>query len=120
MTSPFSSSEQTELSRAVLDEVLTAVPDAILIGGWSTWVRTGGPTSHDIDLILDRASSPSWRDWSTTCRSPTTSPARSGAPPGGRSTWTSTSSTSPAWAPTCSCAPNGSPPTRSATAPTGS
>lgn len=55
MTSPFYSSEQTELSRAVLDEVLTAVPDAILIGGWSTWVRTGGPTSHDIDLILDRA-----------------------------------------------------------------
>ena len=55
MTSPFYSSEQTELSRAVLDEVLTAIPDAILIGGWGTWVRTGGPMSHDIDLILDRA-----------------------------------------------------------------
>ena len=55
MTSPFYSSEQTELSRAVLDEVLAAVPDAILIGGWGTWVRTGGPMSHDIDLILDRA-----------------------------------------------------------------
>jgi hypothetical protein len=55
VTSPFYSSEQTELSRAVLDEVLAAVPDAILIGGWGTWVRTGGPMSHDIDLILDRA-----------------------------------------------------------------
>ena len=55
MTSPFCSSEQTELSRAVLGEVLAAVPDAILIGGWGTWVRTGGPMSHDIDLILDRA-----------------------------------------------------------------
>lgn len=55
MTSPFYSSEQTELSRAVLDEVLSAIPDAILIGGWGTWVRTGGPMSHDIDLILDRA-----------------------------------------------------------------
>lgn len=39
----------------MLDEVLAAVPDAILIGGWGTWVRTGGPMSHDIDLILDRA-----------------------------------------------------------------
>ena len=54
MTNPFYSSEQTELSRAVLDEVLDAVPEAILIGGWGTWVRTGGPMSHDIDLILGR------------------------------------------------------------------
>jgi hypothetical protein len=54
VTNPFYSSEQTELSRAVLDEVLDAVPQAILIGGWGTWVRTSGPMSHDIDLILDR------------------------------------------------------------------
>ncbi len=55
MTNPFYSSEQTAQSRAVLDEVLGAVPEAILIGGWGTWVRTGGPMSHDpIDLILDR------------------------------------------------------------------
>jgi len=54
VTNPFYSSEQTELSRAVLDEVLDAVPEAILIGGWGTWVRTGGPMSHDIDLILGR------------------------------------------------------------------
>lgn len=54
MTNPFYSFKQTAQSRAVLDEVLDAVPEAILIGGWGTWVRTGGPMSHDIDLILDR------------------------------------------------------------------
>ena len=55
MTNPFYSSEQTDLSRAVLGEVVAAVPDAILIGGWASWVRTGGAMSHDIDLIVTRA-----------------------------------------------------------------
>jgi hypothetical protein len=55
MTNPFYSSEQTELSRVVLGEVVAAVPEAILIGGWGTWVRTGGPMSHDVDLIVSRA-----------------------------------------------------------------
>ena len=54
MTNPFYSSEQTEQSRAVLDEVLAALPEAILIGGWGTWARVGGPMSHDIDLIVTR------------------------------------------------------------------
>jgi hypothetical protein len=54
MTNPFYSSEQTELSRAVLGEVVGAVPQAILIGGWGTWVRTGGAMSHDVDLIVSR------------------------------------------------------------------
>jgi hypothetical protein len=36
------------------DAHLDAVPEAILIGGWGTWVRTGGPMSHNVDLILDR------------------------------------------------------------------
>jgi hypothetical protein len=58
MTNPFYSSEQTELSRAVLGEVVGAVPEAILIGGWGTWVRTGGPMSHDVDLIARN-----WRCW---------------------------------------------------------
>ncbi len=49
---PFYSAEQTERSRRVLDEVLTAVPDAVLIGGWGTWVRIGGEMSHDIDIIV--------------------------------------------------------------------
>ena len=44
--------EYTEQSRSVLNRVHEAVPDAILIGGWGTWVRTGGPMSHDIDLIV--------------------------------------------------------------------
>ena len=47
--------EFTSRSRAVLGEVREAVPDAVLIGGWGTWVRTQGPMSHDIDLILTRA-----------------------------------------------------------------
>jgi hypothetical protein len=46
--------EFTERSRAVLHRVHEAVPDAVLIGGWGTWVRTGGPMSHDIDLIVTR------------------------------------------------------------------
>ncbi len=46
--------EFTERSRSVLHRVHEAVPDAVLIGGWGTWVRTGGPMSHDIDLIVTR------------------------------------------------------------------
>jgi len=44
--------EFTERSRAVLQRVHELVPDAVLIGGWGTWVRTRGPMSHDIDLIV--------------------------------------------------------------------
>jgi len=54
VTNHFYSSEQTDLSRAVLGEVVAAVPAAILIGGWRSWVRTGGPMSHDVDLIVTR------------------------------------------------------------------
>lgn len=46
--------ELTDLSRSVLGRVHDAVPDAVLIGGWGTWVRTGGAMSHDIDLIVTR------------------------------------------------------------------
>ncbi len=46
--------EATALSREVLDEVLAAAPEAVLIGGWGSWVRTRGPMSHDIDMILGR------------------------------------------------------------------
>src|ERR1035441_9453859 len=31
---------------------MAAIPDAVRIGGWGSWVRTGGPMSHDIDLIV--------------------------------------------------------------------
>lgn len=46
--------ELTDRSRSVLDRVHGAVPDAVLIGGWATWVRTGGAMSHDIDMIVTR------------------------------------------------------------------
>lgn len=46
--------EFTERSRQVLHRVHAAVPAMVLIGGWGTWVRTGGPMSHDIDLIVTR------------------------------------------------------------------
>ena len=54
MTGPFYSFDQTDQSRTVLDDLLAAVPEAILIGGWGTWARVGGAMSHDIDLILSR------------------------------------------------------------------
>lgn len=49
---PFYPPELTERSRTVLHAVCDAVPGAILIGGWGTWVRIGGAMSHDIDLIV--------------------------------------------------------------------
>ena len=54
MTNPFYSSEQTEQSKAVLDDLLATVPGAILIGGWGTWAAVGGAMSHDVDLIVTR------------------------------------------------------------------
>jgi hypothetical protein len=53
-TPDFYPPEFTERSRSVLQRVHEAVPDAVLIGGWGTWLRTGGPMSHDIDLIVTR------------------------------------------------------------------
>jgi hypothetical protein len=53
-TPDFYPPEFTERSRSVLGRVHEAVPDAVLIGGWGTWVRTGGPMSHDIDIIVTR------------------------------------------------------------------
>jgi hypothetical protein len=55
VTNPFYSSDQTEQSKAVLDDLLAAVPGAVLIGGWGTWARVGGAMSHDVDLIVTRA-----------------------------------------------------------------
>jgi hypothetical protein len=55
VTNPFYSSDQTEQSKAVLDDLLAAVPGAVLIGGWGTWARVGGAMSHDVGLIVTRA-----------------------------------------------------------------
>ncbi|HEX9889605.1 MAG TPA: hypothetical protein VGA69_09025 [Nitriliruptorales bacterium] len=49
---PFYPPELTDRSRRVLDTVVQATPGVVLIGGWAIWVRTGGPMSHDIDLIV--------------------------------------------------------------------
>jgi hypothetical protein len=46
--------EFTDRSRSVVNRIHEAVHDAVLIGGWATWVRTGGPMSHDVDLIVTR------------------------------------------------------------------
>jgi hypothetical protein len=48
-------SSPDDLARQALDEVLEAAPQAILIGGWASWLRDSGPMSHDIDLIVDYA-----------------------------------------------------------------
>jgi len=52
MPPEFYPEELTDQSRRVLDRVVAAAGDAILIGGWATWVRAGGPMSHDIDMIV--------------------------------------------------------------------
>jgi hypothetical protein len=44
--------EYTDLSRRVLDRFLDDLPDAIVIGGWASWVRIGVPQSHDIAVIV--------------------------------------------------------------------
>ena len=45
----------TDRSLDVVTGLLTKVPEAILIGGWATWRRTGALKSHDIDLLVDQA-----------------------------------------------------------------
>ena len=45
----------TDHSYRVLQQLVGIVPDAILIGGWGTWVRQHGLMSHDIDLVVDHA-----------------------------------------------------------------
>ena len=48
----FYTTDQSERSRSVLDQLVSVVPAATLIGGWGTWVRLHGQMSHDIDLIV--------------------------------------------------------------------
>lgn len=103
MTSPFYSSEQTDLSRAVLGEVMAAVPKAILIGGWASWVRTGGAMSHDIDLIVSRAELELLGAMGDDLSESRHLGGGSGEPPGVTSIWTCTSRTSRSWVRTCNC-----------------
>ncbi len=39
--------------RAVMERFLRDFPDAVLIGGWATYIRTRVAKSHDIDIIVD-------------------------------------------------------------------
>lgn len=38
--------------RALVDHLGYDLEPSILIGGWATYLRVGGPMSHDIDLII--------------------------------------------------------------------
>src|SRR6266571_844074 len=39
--------------RAVMERFLRDFPDAVLIGGWATYIRTRVAKSHDIDIIVE-------------------------------------------------------------------
>jgi hypothetical protein len=39
----------------VMQRFVRDFPDAVLIGGWATYLRTGVAKSHDIDVIVDHA-----------------------------------------------------------------
>ena len=45
----------TERSWAIYLDVHASYPNAILIGGWASWLHTKAARSHDIDLIVDAA-----------------------------------------------------------------
>jgi hypothetical protein len=39
----------------VMERFVREFPDAVLLGGWATYLRTGIAKSHDIDVIVDHA-----------------------------------------------------------------
>jgi hypothetical protein len=39
----------------VMQRFVRDFPDAVLVGGWATYLRTGVAKSHDIDIIVDHA-----------------------------------------------------------------
>lgn len=47
--------ERQEDRAWVILTALRDLPSAVLIGGWATWLRTRGPMSHDIDMIVTHA-----------------------------------------------------------------
>jgi hypothetical protein len=49
----FYAKELTDLSRRVMEKFLDQFPEAILIGGWASWLRLGTLLSHDIDVVLE-------------------------------------------------------------------
>ncbi|MHB8507971.1 MAG: hypothetical protein ACYDGR_04885 [Candidatus Dormibacteria bacterium] len=45
--------ELTDLSQRTMEAFLSEYPEAILIGGWASWLRLGTLLSHDIDVVLE-------------------------------------------------------------------
>lgn len=52
MPREFYANELTEASRRVVERFMDEYPEAILIGGWGTWLRLRTLLSHDVDVIL--------------------------------------------------------------------
>jgi hypothetical protein len=46
--------EDTERSWGIYEEVNRSYPDAIVIGGWASWLHNRAAKSHDIDLIVSQ------------------------------------------------------------------
>jgi hypothetical protein len=42
-------------AEVVMRKFVREFPDAVLLGGWATFIRTGVAKSHDIDVIVDHA-----------------------------------------------------------------
>lgn len=45
--------EETDQVERVLERFVADFPEAVLIGGWATYLRTKTAKSHDIDVIVD-------------------------------------------------------------------
>jgi hypothetical protein len=45
----------TERSWEIYDEIHDSYPDAIVIGGWASWLHNKAAKSHDIDIIVSPA-----------------------------------------------------------------
>jgi hypothetical protein len=45
--------EDTERSWGIYQEIHRTYPDAIVIGGWGSWLHNKAAKSHDIDIIVD-------------------------------------------------------------------
>lgn len=54
MPSDWYKAEDTERSWGIYEEVNRSYPDAIVIGGWASWLHNKAAKSHDIDLIVSQ------------------------------------------------------------------
>ena len=49
------SGADTDDVERVMEQFVRDFPDAVLIGGWASYLRTRTAKSHDIDVIVDHA-----------------------------------------------------------------